>query len=303
MNILMSINDNYIEQALVLIHSILVHNDNSSCMFYFLNQNLSAEGQEKVKHYTEKHGACFIPVCVETKVFENAPERPDISIETYFRLLAFKLLPTVSKILYMDADMLVTGNLEELYNTDISDKCIAGVKDQGEVQNDKYHKACIGLKGNSAYINGGVLLMNLERIRAKYKEEQIYELIDSKKRYLIYQDQDIVNILFQGEIVILPVQYNQAPLYQGVCDFKKYIFEEAVNREKLPTIIHYMGEKTKPWKNRFYGYKYFRVYFKYCKAVPKISGLKKKMYRNLMRRPVALLNQYFTEIAVERNLK
>ncbi len=303
MNILMSINDNYIEQALVLINSILIHNYNSFCKFYFLNQNLSVEGQEKIKHYIEKHDARFIPVYVETTVFESAPGRSDISVETYFRLLAFKLLPKVNKILYLDADMLVTENLEELYNTDISDKCIAGVRDQGEVQNDKYHKARIGLKGNFIYINGGVLLMNLERIRKKFKEEQIYALINYKKKYLIYQDQDIVNILFRDEILILPVKYNQAPLYQGVCDFKKYIFEEAVNREKLPTIIHYMGEKTKPWNNRFYGYKYFRVYYKYCKAVPEISGLKKKMYCNLMRRPVALLNQYFTEIVVERNLK
>ena len=208
------------------------------------------------------------------------------SVETYYRLLAFELLPAVDKVLYLDADILVTGPLAKLYNKDISKVCVAAVPDQGLVQNDKRHKLQLGLKASDEYVNAGVLLMNLRRMRKIITGKAIFDFIEEKSHCLKYQDQDIINVLFRDELLLLEKKYNQSPLYEDKEDFRNYFS----TKRRYPTIIHYMGEETKPWKETFYGYKYLRIYYGYCKEAG-AKMLVKKMTLPMLLRPLAIIRQ------------
>lgn len=292
MNILFSINDNYIEHMKVLLFSILLHNRTEKLFFYFIDGNLSKENKNILEDFVGDYNAEIIFVPIDKDVFKNAPKRKNISVETYYRLLAFELLPEVDKILYLDADILVTGSLAKLYNKDISRVCVAAVSDQGLVQNDRRHKLQLGLKASDEYVNAGVLLMNLQRMRRSITGKTIFDFIEEKSHCLKYQDQDIINVLFRDELLLLEKKYNQSPLYEDKEDFRSYFSA----KRRYPTIIHYMGEETKPWKEKIYGYKYLRIYYGYCKEAG-AKALVKKMTLPMLLRPLAIIRQ--REKAVE----
>ena len=119
------------------------------------------------------------------------------------------------KILYIDADALIVDNIEELWNIDLEGYVLAGVKEEGEW--DKH----LGIEGlNGKYINSGVLLINLKKIREeKLDDEMIYLL--NKNKYA-YPDQDVINIICKNKIKYIEPIYNSA-ITTGIVDNAKII--------------------------------------------------------------------------------
>ena len=98
------------------------------------------------------------------------------NLTPYYRLLIPKVLPQyVDKAFYLDADMVVNGSLSELYHTELGDNYIAGVRDAyishiGYLPNDNFHKGDL-------YINAGMLLCNLNKIRQDNLAEKFINMI------------------------------------------------------------------------------------------------------------------------------
>jgi len=83
-----------------------------------------------------------------------------------------KIFPELDKILSLDIDTIVTENIDELWDIDISNYYIAGVRDTPE-----FNK-------NGLYVNGGVLLCNLKKIREdKMDEKMIFRLNHYREEY------------------------------------------------------------------------------------------------------------------------
>lgn len=130
----------------------------------------------------------------------------------FYRLFAYRLFPNIEKMLYIDSDTLVQHDLSELYNTDISNYALAAVRDMAPLNlypempdvkvvrafKEKYQK-------HDLYINSGVLLMNMQRIR---ESETRMTSVDIP---LKYPDQDIINYVFDGKMLELPLKYNCIP--------------------------------------------------------------------------------------------
>ena len=191
-------------------------------------------------------------IAVENQ-YQNAYEVRGISAGTYLRLMLHRLLPDVDKVLYMDVDVLVRDSLLELWQTDLDGCVLAAVKgavnlsEKWEWNSDRpYWKHLAGMKGR--YINAGVTLLNLAKIREDNLEEQWNTWAKEK---LYYQDQDILNITCQNAIRYLPPKYNRLA-YMKQSDYDMFvsegIFTEQECREAIehPVIIHYAGDK--PWK-------------------------------------------------------
>lgn len=185
--------------------------------------------------------------------YEKSYEVRGISTGTYLRLMLHRLLPDVDCVLYMDVDILIRGGLEELWATDMSSYYIAGVKaavnitDKWEWNSDRPYWHLLE-KQKGKYINAGVTLMNLKKIREDGLEERWNELA---KERLYYQDQDILNITCQGAIYHLPPEYNRFAYfpdeeYRQFVEEGMYTQEECEKAVHRPTIIHYAGDK--PWK-------------------------------------------------------
>ena len=111
------------------------------------------------------------------------------------RLLAEELLEIPDKVLYLDADIVANGDVGELYNIDISNYEIAGVRDY-------YGKFFFYPR----YLNSGVLLMNMRRIRETKMLSRALGLCQKKKVFL--PDQTAIN-RFAKKKLILPSKYNE----------------------------------------------------------------------------------------------
>lgn len=190
-----------------------------------------------------------------SSIFESGYETRGISKATYMRFVIHRLIPNVNKVIYSDVDVLFCGSLSELWRLDLEKSYFAGVKGTNNFS-DKwngykklwYYDELDGLQGR--YINAGVLMMNLQRIRKSQIEN---EWIERTKRQYVYQDQDIINITCKNQIVYLPLKYNLAA-YLIPQWFKKYYNEGIYSQEECmeayanPIILHYAGEK--PWNER-----------------------------------------------------
>lgn len=191
----------------------------------------------------------------ENDEFSDAYEVRGITRSTYLRLSLHRILSDKEKVIYADTDVLFMDELSGLWNVDMADDKIAGVKGANNFK-DTWEE-CLKL-GNSEelsglrgkYINAGILLMNLRAIR-DWNPDSIWKKM-AKKNYH-YQDQDILNITCKGEIKYLDMRYNvQAHLTDK--ELMRYAKEGIYSKEQCmeavhhPAIIHYTGPK--PWNNR-----------------------------------------------------
>lgn len=132
----------------------------------------------------------------------------------FFRLFAHRIFPNLDKILYLDSDTLVCGDITSLYNTDISKYAMGAVRDMAPTEiddnpNGKYVREFIKLHlKHNLYINSGVLLLNLSKMR-----ECESDLLNVRVP-LKYPDQDILNVGLDGKIRELPLKYNFIPEMQ-----------------------------------------------------------------------------------------
>ena len=166
-----------------------------------------------------------------TKNFELRSDFP-ITRTSFLRLFLSKWLPEdIQKLIYIDIDILIKSNLQELFEREFdtpicAELCVPVSLSRGE-----------HLEGQrSPYFNSGVMLINMNEWRSLELEESFLE-IGSKRPYL-FLDQDILNLRFQNNWTRLGRKYNYFHLY-GLEEFD-------LSFSEVPSIIHFVG--LKPWK-------------------------------------------------------
>lgn len=130
---------------------------------------------------------------------------------TLLRLLA-DLVPEIpDKILYLDIDMMAGDDISKLYNIDISDYEYAAVK-------EKYGSVLL----YPDYINAGMLLLNMKKIKETGLLEKARDLIKNKK--MLFADQDAIYKATTKKL-ILPRIYNEQSKFNRkgtvICHFCK----------------------------------------------------------------------------------
>jgi lipopolysaccharide biosynthesis glycosyltransferase len=163
-----------------------------------------------------------------------------------FYRLFLPILINIERILYLDGDTLTFKDLREMYNLDFNDTYIIGTLDYFSNGVD-YLK----LKSEK-YINSGVLLINLEKLR---NDKKYIELINfANKAELRNGDQTVLNFILYPKIGILPYKYNIFNFYDEL-DIKVYSdrlrtkvnISEIAKVLKDPTIIHHVICTPKLW--------------------------------------------------------
>lgn len=241
MNIAFAINEKYADHAAVTMSSIAEHNTKSDISFYILSSDISMPVRERIKTLEQRYESIsiiFIDVD-RTRFNKLGLIIQYTSIETYYRFLLADLLIDVDKLLYLDADILVVGDISALWSKAIDELYCAGVEDKNI---DVAHKKKLGIPESQPYINTGVLLLNLEKIRKNFLTEKLFTFA-SHNRNTPYQDQDAINVVLGGSAIVLPDTYN----------YMVWGDKDDIKRDDVK-IVHLTGAG-KPWdKNRKSGY-------------------------------------------------
>ena len=198
------------------------------------------------------------------------------------------LFPYLEKILYLDTDTLIFKDLSELFNLNFNHNFILGSQ-----ATDKYIIKKFNIKVK-VYINAGVLLFNIKKIRRHNKDFELlyYTMKNSKK--LKYPEQDSINIIFNPKIRLLPYEYGMRIIdsletYRKHCEpayIKKYSINEIKNAILKPAILHLAYCTPKVWnkntksifKNDTICKKYQKEFYFYAKKTKYFSEIIKKLY-------------------------
>jgi len=164
-----------------------------------------------------------------------------LSKTTYARLFLGELLPrSVDRILYLDCDVICTGEIAPLWQLAATVPVIAGVPDRlGEA-----YKARLGLPASAAYVNAGMLPINVAAWRERDLGREILDWIAANPDKLALVDQDAINFCLSGDITPLPDCWNLQ-----IGDSSGPLPAERLAGARL---LHYTGPN-KPWQHRFRG--------------------------------------------------
>jgi lipopolysaccharide biosynthesis glycosyltransferase len=214
--------------------------------------------------------------------------KPDISVEAYFRLLIPDLFSQYEKIIYFDGDMICCIDVADLFNTDIDKYLLAAVKDYGAIR-DYYRRkkrqpfddfGISLLKNPDAYFNSGMLIFNIKKISETITTKKMLDFAVSRDWKM--HDQDVLNVLCEGKVLLLPLNWNF--IYPNSSfgndsyrDFlPSYLLEEYLEAKDVPFIVHLAGASRKPWET-WGNIPYFEKFWKYATRTPFIDTIMKRM--------------------------
>jgi lipopolysaccharide biosynthesis glycosyltransferase len=182
--------------------------------------------------------------------FKNFPNQwAHVSYATYFRLKLPELLPQVDKIVYLDIDTVVTGDVAPLWDIVLTDdEWIAGALEL-EVGTDFLQT--IGLPPDEPYVNAGIMVMNLDALRRNQFEQRCATFIADYHHVIKYVDQDVINHVCQGHKKIIDPRYNMVfSRYYHAHRLDRYhsVYSTETLQQALqqPVVIHFSGGY-KPW--------------------------------------------------------
>lgn len=241
MNILISVNRNYLDKAKTMLHS-LRRNHSEEITVYLINRSLRGSEINKFRNYLNKHLKMkFMVIDVSITAFDQLPLNTSrFSIEIYYRVIAQFLLPqAVERIIWLDADIVLCGNISEFYYQDFEGSLLAVCPDVNcEDKEIIKIKENLGLADEHIYFNSGVLLLNIEELRKTTTLHEIVHSAQSIAQYLVYPDQDMLNYLYTGRVKYCNQnQYNCQAMA---------VVSLAQDQIKNIAILHYAGLH-KPW--------------------------------------------------------
>lgn len=201
----------------------------------------------------------IVPIKIEIHIVNNIifAECPmwKGSYVTYYKTVINQFLPAeVKRILFIDVDTLVAGDIRELFHMDMQGKSVAAVPEkQVYTLASKHGGTGYSFADCNSYFNAGVLLVDLEKWRLKNAEEKSINFL---KEYVVHcAEQDALNAVFRDDVYYLPYKWNMklpksihprdyggiAKNFASISKEQEQWFWEGI---KEPAIIHY---SVRPW--------------------------------------------------------
>lgn len=253
-NIAFSINDNHCLYVFFTISMIKKYTNNLD--IFVLHTDLSDKSKDRLKTLeTESVNIHF--VTIDRDLFSNLPLTLDgITIETYYRYLLPEILVDCDKVIYLDSDLLIRCDVKELWDIDVSQHYLAGVNEIDIINRFPDHKLKLGFNLDELFINVGVLICNLQKMRQDKITHHLFTETERLKDIILFQDQDVINVALKGKIADLPLAYNYTV--------------EAMEKDLLSLdeikVIHYNSQIAKPWIPKNYQNKKISKYLELWKS-------------------------------------
>lgn len=267
MNIIVTLNRNYVPPLTVMMTSLLHNNSNVVVNFYIFHSSLREEDFSYIREHVPFFNYRLIGMAVPRDFMADAPILFHYTKEMYYRIFAALLLPgEVEKALYLDPDMVIINPLAELYNMELGEHLFAAARSPNPITQSSFKKR-LDMDEDSEYFNSGVLLMNIKLLRKRDDRAVIKKYIEDNADNLLLPDQDILNVFYNKDTVILdPNIYNFDARYYRVVSMLPPISQDEDWIDNNTVVIHYCGKK-KPWHKKYQGVlgRYYRQYSGLCK--------------------------------------
>ena len=222
--VVLAANYAYVEQVMTTIKSICYHN--RSIRFYLINSDFPNEWFKQLNKRLERYDSEIINCRVTSEQISRY--KTDISYTVFLRYFISDFVKE-DKALYLDCDLVVTKNLDNLFETDLQDYPLAAVRDYG---GRVYY-------GREMF-NAGVLLINNRLWKQENMSQRLIDLTNEWHDKVDQADQSILNMLFENRWIEMEFDNNHVVIHKQFTDY------ELPAGQDYPGIIHYLSHR-KPW--------------------------------------------------------
>lgn len=268
MNIVLASDNNFVQHCCVTMTSILRHN--KDVVFYLFTEGLSEENVNLLTQQVECLSGVLNICIIDSSIVSRFPmpktQSSHISVATYYRLFAEFVLPqSVDRLIYLDCDIVVRGDLTELYNTNLDGYAIAAVFQHNEwgVANKTFERMEIPVE--YGYFNAGVLLINLCYWRNHDVSNRLLNYIRDNYSKIRAHDQDTLNAILYKEVKPLDYIWNYLPIFLDT-SYVTFPLKVDYSEKKEPVVIHYVN-RPKPWEY-YSDHPYTSEYYYYLDFTP-----------------------------------
>lgn len=240
--------ENFIMQTGIAITSLISNrNKNTIYDIYIIAAECKKEQLTRLEQI-DLQGSKMSVINVSLQKYLHIKQLAHIPISCLLKFEICDMVPMYDKLIYLDGDIYVRGDLSELYDFELNGAYIAGVPSIQMVHSEK------------RMINAGIMLFNAKKMRENNMSACLIE-VREKLGDRGSMDQQTFNMVMEDSMLFLPLKYNFIPetvigdsknkypievlnkLYRTSYISKQQMVDDAV-------IIHY-AMSTKPWKYTF----------------------------------------------------
>lgn len=240
-HIAVSIDRNYLQPAGVMLNSLL-QNTEKPVGIHLIHADLTDEDKTLLNEVVRAHAHATIsyhPLVADQ--LQEFVLRGHLTVVAYCVFLLPEILPNLDKVLYLDPDMIVEGDVESIWNVVLGDNLLAAVPVPPPYLHEKIVTA------GQDYFNGGVLLVNLKQWREESVTQKTFKAVVDLENYIARGvNQDVLNVVARGRWLKVPLLWNKCPEYYLGHETSIYGRDELKQAKDAAGIIHFTGP-VKPW--------------------------------------------------------
>lgn len=295
-NIVINTSDEYAIYAGVMLLSLFENNPKYKFQVFVFSTSISNEHFRQIDNMAKEHGNTAVLMMVDKAKIETLPIHFAYhSINVYLRVLASDLLPReICKFIYFDCDIIINGDIGELWKTDVNDVALAATKDLPRFT--PLYRKNLSLGENGDYFNSGVMIVNADYWRTNNVASEVFKFAEDNPDKIIACDQDAMNAVLKGKFKLISRKWNVYPdVFFENPDLFEEEYDELEEIKNHPIIIHFLYNKAwfyecrHPFKILFY--QYYKLYTG-KDFIPKFKEKRtfKKIVKGFVKRSLFILN-------------
>jgi lipopolysaccharide biosynthesis glycosyltransferase len=246
-HIAVACDNNFVNHTIVALNSLKCNNSKRAFFIHILDSGIYGKFRFKFKLFLYRFGFKFKFYKIDYSLIKNAPVSHHVTLASYNRLFLSNILDQkIERVLYLDSDVVVIGQIDTLLDCNIDGFFVGAV---AEIISN-IDRERLEFNSDDNYFNAGVLVVNLKKWREEKILSKFVNFISGNSHRIKYWDQDVLNYCLKNKWFRLPQKYNLTHVYFYPNEYTPFYFglnqTQYEATQKDPVIIHFTSHQ-KPW--------------------------------------------------------
>jgi len=254
--------DNYAQHCCAMLCSLFENNKGYEFHIHILTHSLSKNNTDVLNNICLRYNSKLTISDVDESKLEGVQFRKSrpLTKAAYYRILLPEILPdNIERVLYLDCDMIVVGDLKELFDLELEGYALAATLDC--MPWNSIHRKQLQFEADERSFCSGIMVINLKYWREHDAVNRLLEYSKREKCPVYLHDQDSLNYVFKKQWYLLPPKWNK-PALSFLPDVKNQLYFDTYEYVYEPKVIHY-SSSMKPWFKM--SFPYSELYVKYLR--------------------------------------